>query len=114
MIWMKIVSCLNLMLVVAEMGTREIKSPESLPQTPVNFDGVAGSSNQRKKLQTYFIESDNRRMAMGRGYTGGTTPVNVHGKPIADLSKTGGWIAALFIFGTILVLDCYFVLCNGE
>ncbi|KAK4835030.1 hypothetical protein QYF36_004233 [Acer negundo] len=38
-------------------------------------------------------------MAMGRGYTGGTTPVNVHGKPIADLSKTGGWIAAIFIFG---------------
>ncbi|KAK1571003.1 hypothetical protein Q3G72_010335 [Acer saccharum] len=38
-------------------------------------------------------------MAMGRGYTGGTTPVNVHGKPIADLSKTGGWIAAFFIFG---------------
>lgn len=52
-----------------------------------------------KKLSIYFIESDNRRMAFGRGYTGGTTPVNIHGKPIADLSKTGGWIAAFFIFG---------------
>ncbi|KAI4340617.1 hypothetical protein MLD38_025433 [Melastoma candidum] len=36
--------------------------------------------------------------AFGRGYTGGTTPVNLRGKPISDLSKTGGWIAALFIF----------------
>ncbi|KAK0592810.1 hypothetical protein LWI29_025907 [Acer saccharum] len=81
------------------MGTREIKSPESLPKTPASFDGIPDSSSHRKKLGTYFIESDNRRMAMGRGYTGGTTPVNVHGKPIADLSKTGGWIAAFFIFG---------------
>ncbi|KAL5733840.1 hypothetical protein ACOSP7_031701 [Xanthoceras sorbifolium] len=80
------------------MGTREIKSPEGLPETPVSFDGIPDSS-QRKKLNVYFIESDNRRMALGRGYTGGTTPVNVHGKPIADLSKTGGWIAAIFIFG---------------
>ncbi|KDO46676.1 hypothetical protein CISIN_1g006712mg [Citrus sinensis] len=76
------------------MGSREIKSPESLQETP-----ATSSSHQRKKLSVYFIESDNRRMALGRGYTGGTTPVNVHGKPIADLSKTGGWIAALFIFG---------------
>lgn len=78
------------------MGSREIKSPESLQETP-----ATSSSHQRKKLSVYFIESDNRRMALGRGYTGGTTPVNVHGKPIADLSKTGGWIAALFIFGKI-------------
>ncbi|KAL9416962.1 hypothetical protein AB3S75_040034 [Citrus x aurantiifolia] len=76
------------------MGSREIKSPESLQETP-----ATSSSHQRKKLSVYFIESDNRRMALGRGYTGGTTPVNVHGKAIADLSKTGGWIAALFIFG---------------
>lgn len=76
------------------MGSREIKSPESLPET-----AATSSSHQRKKLSVYFIESDNRRMALGRGYTGGTTPVNVHGKPIADLSKTGGWTAALFIFG---------------
>ena len=78
------------------MGTREIKSPESLP---ASFDGIPDSSSHRKKLGTYFIESDTRRMAMGRGYTGGTTPVNLHGKPIADLSRTGGWIAAIFIFG---------------
>jgi len=29
----------------------------------------------------------------------GTTPVNIRGEPIADLSRTGGWVAALFIFG---------------
>lgn len=78
------------------MGSKEIKSPESLQETPDN-----SSSHQGKKLSVFFIESDSRRMALGRGYTGGTTPVNVHGKPIADLSKTGGWIAALFIFGKI-------------
>lgn len=54
---------------------------------------------RRKKLEVFFIESDDRRTAFGRGYTGGTTPVNIHGKPIPDLSRTGGWIAALFIFG---------------
>ncbi|KAI3984460.1 hypothetical protein MKX01_000123 [Papaver californicum] len=26
-------------------------------------------------------------------------PVDIHGKPIANLSKTGGWVAAFFIFG---------------
>ncbi|XP_031247177.1 protein NRT1/ PTR FAMILY 6.1 [Pistacia vera] len=80
------------------MGTGEIRSPQSVPETPASLDGICGAS-QRKKLSVYFIESDNRRMAPGRGYTGGTTPVNIHGKPIPDLSKTGGWIAALFIFG---------------
>lgn len=80
------------------MGTGEIRSSEGAPETPASLDGVC-SASQGKKLSVYFIESDNRRMALGRGYTGGTTPVNVHGKPIPDLSKTGGWIAALFIFG---------------
>ncbi|XP_012088700.2 LOW QUALITY PROTEIN: protein NRT1/ PTR FAMILY 6.1 [Jatropha curcas] len=74
------------------MDSREIKSPEA------TFDGNS-ESGPNKKLGMYFMESDNRRMAFGRGYTGGTTPVNIHGKPIADLSKTGGWTAALFIFG---------------
>ncbi|GAV80795.1 PTR2 domain-containing protein, partial [Cephalotus follicularis] len=67
-------------------------------ETPARSDG-ASHPFERKNLGIYFIESDNRRMAHGRGYTGGTTPVNIHGKPIADLSKTGGWIAAFFIFG---------------
>ncbi|CAL8993505.1 unnamed protein product [Prunus brigantina] len=80
------------------MGTREIKSPEGGLVTPASLDGNP-DSNHRKKLGLYFIESDDRRTAFGRGYTGGTTPVNIHGKPIADLSKTGGWIAAFFIFG---------------
>ncbi|TYJ43679.1 hypothetical protein E1A91_A03G169000v1 [Gossypium mustelinum] len=78
------------------MGSREIKSPEDMLETPASLE-VDGRS--RKKLGVFFIESDNRRTAFGRGYTGGTTPVDIHGKPIADLSKTGGWIAALFIFG---------------
>ncbi|XP_058736209.1 protein NRT1/ PTR FAMILY 6.1 [Vicia villosa] len=78
------------------MDTCEIKSPE-VPQqgTPT----AACSSMNRKKLGIYFIESEDRRMALGRGYTRGSTPVNIHGKSIVDLSKTGGWIAAFFIFG---------------
>ncbi|OMO87742.1 Proton-dependent oligopeptide transporter family [Corchorus capsularis] len=81
------------------MGSREIKSPEDLHQTPANLDGISAESVHRKKLGVFFIESDNRRTPLGRGYTGGTTPVNIHGKPIANLSKTGGWVAAFFIFG---------------
>lgn len=57
----------------------------------------------------FFLESDNRRLALGRGYTGGTTPVNIRGKPIANLSKTGGWIAALFIFGNFFCIHFFFL-----
>ena len=80
------------------MGTREIKSAEVGASTSFSLDGNSDSI-QRKKLGIYFIESDDRRTAFGRGYTGGTTPVNIRGKPITNLSKTGGWIASLFIFG---------------
>uniref|UniRef100_A0A2N9FBQ8 Major facilitator superfamily (MFS) profile domain-containing protein n=1 Tax=Fagus sylvatica TaxID=28930 RepID=A0A2N9FBQ8_FAGSY len=80
------------------MGSREIQSPEGGLETPTILNGNSDSIH-RKKLGIYFFESDDRRTAFGRGYTGGTTPVNIHGKPIADLSKTGGWIAAFFIFG---------------
>ncbi|XP_030960349.1 protein NRT1/ PTR FAMILY 6.1 [Quercus lobata] len=80
------------------MDTREIQSPEDGVETPTVLDGNSDSIHG-KKLGMYFIESDDRRTAFGRGYTGGTTPVNIHGKPIPDLSKTGGWIAAFFIFG---------------
>ncbi|KAM0016696.1 putative proton-dependent oligopeptide transporter family, PTR2 family proton/oligopeptide symporter [Helianthus debilis subsp. tardiflorus] len=53
-----------------------------------------------KKLGMYFVESDTRRSPFAGGYTTlGTSPVNIHGKPIPDLSKTGGWLAAFFIFG---------------
>lgn len=77
------------------MDTSEIKSPEGPQQ------GTPGSTSMsRKKLGIYFIESEDRRMAFGRGYTAGSTPVDIHGKSIVDLSKTGGWIAAFFIFGT--------------
>lgn len=96
------------------MGTssREIKSPENekADRTPLAAGGGAragshntceeASSGRRKKLGIYFIESDDRRTALAGGYVaGGTTPVNIHGKPISDLSKTGGWKAAAFIFG---------------
>ncbi|OEL17361.1 Protein NRT1/ PTR FAMILY 6.1 [Dichanthelium oligosanthes] len=80
-------------------AAKEIKSPEVL------------SSLQRKKLGAHFLESDERRFSgatrtpLGGGYeppppsVAGTTPVNIRGEPIADLSRTGGWVAAFFIFG---------------
>uniref|UniRef100_A0A2P2KZ57 Putative peptide/nitrate transporter n=1 Tax=Rhizophora mucronata TaxID=61149 RepID=A0A2P2KZ57_RHIMU len=80
------------------MENGEIKSTECLQETTAAVDGKSDSAPS-KKLGIYFMESDNRRMRFGRSYTGGTTPVNIRGKPISDLSKTGGWIAALFIFG---------------
>lgn len=84
------------------MGAREIKSPEvssPVPPPVILEDNSASDAQRRKKLGNYFIESDDRRNAFGGGYIGGTTPVNIHGKPISDLSKTGGWVAAFFIFG---------------
>nr|DAD30392.1 TPA_asm: hypothetical protein HUJ06_009243 [Nelumbo nucifera] len=80
------------------METKEIKSPEVLSEMPARVGGISDSFH-RKKLGIYFKESDDRRTAIGGGYIGGTTPVNIRGKPITDLSKTGGWIAAFFIFG---------------
>ncbi|CAH9080247.1 unnamed protein product [Cuscuta europaea] len=77
------------------MRGKEIKSPEVAWGTPT----PSRTPIARKKLGTHFIESDDRRRALGGGYTGGATPVNIHGKPISDLSKTGGWMAAFFIFG---------------
>ncbi|KAF6169757.1 hypothetical protein GIB67_004149 [Kingdonia uniflora] len=79
------------------MGSNEIKSPGEFSETPV---GLSSDSFRRKKLGVYFKESDLRRTAIGGGYVGsGTTPVNLRRKPITDLSKTGGWFAAFFIFG---------------
>ncbi|XP_027097207.2 protein NRT1/ PTR FAMILY 6.1-like [Coffea arabica] len=76
-------------------GATEIASPEVLPD-----DISSSDSLRRKKLGIYFIESDDRRTAFSGGYVGGgSTPVNIHGKPISNLSSTGGWIAAFFIFG---------------
>lgn len=76
-------------------GATEIASPEVLPH-----DISSSDSLRRKKLGIYFIESDDRRTAFSGGYVGGgSTPVNIHGKPISNLSSTGGWIAAFFIFG---------------
>ncbi|RZC60371.1 hypothetical protein C5167_022130 [Papaver somniferum] len=83
------------------MGSKEIKSPGECMETTTPVRGGSSDSLHRKKLGVYFVESDDRRTAIGGGYvlTRGTTPVNIHGKPITNLSKTGGWIAAFFIFG---------------
>ncbi|KAL2253848.1 protein NRT1/ PTR FAMILY 6.1 [Sesamum indicum] len=83
------------------MDAREIRSPELLPEaSPVSLEANV-ESHRGKRLGIYFLESDDRRTALGGGYTSGATPVNIHGKPISEftISKTGGWIAAFFIFG---------------
>lgn len=84
------------------MGSREIRSPgDQVLGTSTPTQGMSSDTPKRKKLGIYFIESDDRRKALGGGYTVGSTPVNIHKKPMsdADLSKTGGWVAAFFIFG---------------
>lgn len=80
------------------MESKEIKSPEDLVAKSAKLDWNSDSF-QRKRLGIFFAESDDRQTAIGGGYIGGTSPVNIRGKPITDLSKTGGWIAAFFIFG---------------
>ncbi|KAF5730118.1 hypothetical protein HS088_TW20G00488 [Tripterygium wilfordii] len=49
-----------------DINTREIKSPEHVPETSASFDGNS-DQNRGKKLGMFFIEYDNRRMAFGRG-----------------------------------------------
>ncbi|KAF3784189.1 NRT1-PTR FAMILY 6-1 protein [Nymphaea thermarum] len=82
------------------MGSMELggsSSPSSKPAPALPATTPETEEERRKKLERYFKESDQR--SFGGGSVGGTTPVDVHGRPIADLSKTGGWIAAFFIFG---------------
>ncbi|KAL5979697.1 hypothetical protein ACLOJK_019608 [Asimina triloba] len=80
------------------MESKEIKSPGDLLENSARSD-LNSDLVSHKKLGIYFAESDDRRTAISGGYVGGTTPVNIHGKPITNLSQTGGWIAAFFIFG---------------
>ncbi|KAF3319860.1 protein NRT1/ PTR FAMILY 6.1 isoform X3 [Carex littledalei] len=78
------------------MEPREIQSPE-----PVVSEAISHISH-RKKLSIHFADSDERQFpwAIGGEYVaGGTTPVTIRGKPIENLSQTGGWVAAFFIFG---------------
>lgn len=91
------------------MNSTQVESPGIGEDDGINSGSGASSSSiyksSRKNLGLYFMESDEwRRTPFAGGYItgGGTTPVNIHGKPISQqrLSKTGGWIAALFIFGT--------------
>lgn len=91
------------------MASKEIRSPDFLPERYPAVATAVGSvqDDRRKKLGAHFLESDERRFpaAIGGGYvSGGTTPVTLRGKPIEDLSKTGGWVAAFFIFGSFLKL----------
>lgn len=90
------------------MGMKEVESPEV-----VDGNNNPDSLFARKKLGVYFMESDDcRRTPFGSGYTaGGTTPVNIHHKPITHLSKTGGWLAAFFIFGNNYSLARYSKIC---
>ncbi|RZR76265.1 hypothetical protein BHM03_00000948 [Ensete ventricosum] len=83
------------------MGSKEILSQEcTSARSPADgrMESVVGRSN----LQFHFSHSDERRLGgIDRTFVAnGTTPVNLWGKPIDNLSKTGGWIAAFFIFGT--------------
>ncbi|XP_048561792.1 protein NRT1/ PTR FAMILY 6.1 [Triticum urartu] len=74
---------------------KEIKSPPPPPLT------MSSLSLQRKKLGSHFLESDERRRFYGASAAIGTTPLDIRGAPIPerDLARTGGWVAAFFIFG---------------
>ncbi|KAJ0629847.1 putative transcription factor interactor and regulator CCHC(Zn) family [Helianthus annuus] len=77
-----------------------MKSPEVVAEVGKEEPLPVAAAESSKKLGMYFVESDTRRSPFAGGYTTlGTSPVNIHGKPIPDLSKTGGWLAAFFIFG---------------
>lgn len=82
--------------------SKEIKSPSG--------ENLVNSAYGRKKLESHFMESDDRRKSLvfARAYTsstsgipGGTTPVDIRGRPLSDhhLQKTGGWLPTFFIFG---------------
>ncbi|XP_044974793.1 protein NRT1/ PTR FAMILY 6.1 [Hordeum vulgare subsp. vulgare] len=77
---------------------KEIKSPQ--PPPPL----ASSLSLQRKKLGSHFLESDERRRFYGATSSAaavGTTPLDIRGAPIPEhaLARTGGWVAAFFIFG---------------
>lgn len=84
---------------MVEQQQNNIPPPTPTP-TP---DKNKKQQKKKQKLGMFFVESDNNNRLsspFAAGYTTlGTTPVNIHGKPITDLSKTGGWLAAFFIFG---------------
>ncbi|CAA7396378.1 unnamed protein product [Spirodela intermedia] len=77
----------------------EIRSPVS-SSLPAPAGEATSESFRRQKLGIYFAESDERKTHLGIFSSHlGTTPVDIRGRPIEDLSKTGGWTAAFFIFG---------------
>lgn len=88
------------------MKSTEVESPVNGRPDCIEASSSSIYRSSRKNLGLYFMESDEgKRTPFAGGYIaggGGTTPVNIHRKPISQqrLSKTGGWTAALFIFGT--------------
>nr|GFB09343.1 protein NRT1/ PTR FAMILY 6.1-like [Tanacetum cinerariifolium] len=69
-------------------------------KSPANAEPEILQKSSTKKLGMYFVESDSS--ASGKPPPICWEPwcaVNIRGKPITDLSKTGGWLAAFFIFG---------------
>ncbi|KAL8160101.1 hypothetical protein V2J09_001638 [Rumex salicifolius] len=109
-------------LEIGKMGSKskEIRSPsgDSL---------VLNTEYGRKKLESHFMESDDRRkgVVFARAYTsstsgvhGGTTPVDVRGRPLSDhhLHKTassviGGFIADAYLgrFWTIAIFTTIYL-----
>lgn len=82
-------------------SSKEILSPECPPVGSMAICAGEATATRRQNLQFHFAQSDERQFkGIGGDYVaGGATPVNIWGKPIDDLSKTGGWVAAFFIFG---------------
>lgn len=95
------------MKINSTMKSTEVELPVNTRSGSIEASSSSIYKSSRKNLGLYFMESDEgKRTPFAGGYTpevgGGTTPVNIHHKPISQqrLTKTGGWTAALFIFGT--------------
>lgn len=84
-----------------------LKTMEKHPQLAVSTSVGAGSCDPESVLlrsgagpQSTEKESIKPESLQFDKYNIGFTPVNIHGRPILDTTGTGGWRAALFVFGT--------------
>ncbi len=57
------------------------------------IDPVCEEQHPNSELVVVVTTPDHHKFCMG------FSPVDVRGRPLLDLSKTGGWRAAFFIFG---------------
>jgi hypothetical protein len=56
----------------------------------------------RKKEQQHDDQQDlSSTITILDKFSIGFSPVDIHGRPLLDLSNTGGWQAAFFIFGRV-------------